>query len=67
MKGGETTEAVGSNSDGRRGYRGLVGQGCWEEGLQGPWGAGVTGGGATGAVGSRGERRRGSRGLGEHV
>ena len=35
------------------------------EGVQGPWGAGVTGGGATRAVGRWGDGRRGYRGRGE--
>ena len=52
MTGGGATGAVGSRSDGRRGYRG---RGEVE----------VTGGGATGAVGVRGDGRRGYKGRGE--
>ena len=56
---------MGTKGDGRRAYRGRGDQGGREEGLQGPWGGGVTGGGATGAVGSRDDERRGYRGRGE--
>ena len=46
-------------------YRGRGEVGLREEGLQGPWGGGVTGGGATGAVGRWGDGRRAYRGRGE--
>ena len=65
MTGGGPTGAVGRWGGGRRGYRGRGEVGWREEGLQGPWGGGVTGGGDTGAVGRRGDRRRGYRGRGE--
>ena len=63
MAGGGAPGAVGGRDGGRRGYRGREGQGWREEGLQGPWGAGMAGGGATGAMGRWGDGRRASMGF----